>query len=236
MAQRYRVEWTYEGSSSASYDTYALAGAERYPGHAGEDPIAQDVRIVEAGPEALVDVLSRSHTCSVPARRSTACHGRSVPPNPIDGPRAQTHHHGHSGRVDRQPQGRGEGQAVGNGAMALDVLCVSQGDTLATSKVPQRCLRPDALVGAQRGTPGAGAWHRKQPRPALQHGGHCDRYTQADVPAYAHRRPGAHVGSRYREKSTARSVTSMYVANHCHEPCASTAVSTAPSAMPMTPG
>lgn len=51
MAERYRVEWTYEGSSMASYDTYDLVGAERYLSRVMEDPIAEDVRIVEAEPE-----------------------------------------------------------------------------------------------------------------------------------------------------------------------------------------
>ncbi|WP_328409235.1 hypothetical protein OG542_07285 [Streptomyces violaceus] len=51
MAERYRVEWTYEGSSMASYDTYDLADAERYLARVMEDPIAKDVRIVEAEPE-----------------------------------------------------------------------------------------------------------------------------------------------------------------------------------------
>lgn len=51
VAERYRVEWTYEGSSMASYDTYDLAGAERYLARVMEDPIAEDVRIVEAEPE-----------------------------------------------------------------------------------------------------------------------------------------------------------------------------------------
>ncbi|NUK89617.1 hypothetical protein [Streptomyces lunaelactis] len=51
MAERYRVEWTYEGSPLASYDTYDLAGAERYRARVAEDPIAEDVRIVEVGPE-----------------------------------------------------------------------------------------------------------------------------------------------------------------------------------------
>ncbi|MFI9586433.1 hypothetical protein ACIHCQ_32420 [Streptomyces sp. NPDC052236] len=51
MPERYRVEWTYEGSSMASYDTYDLAGAERYRARVAEDPIAKDVRIVEAEPE-----------------------------------------------------------------------------------------------------------------------------------------------------------------------------------------
>ncbi|MEU0892993.1 hypothetical protein [Streptomyces massasporeus] len=48
MAERYRVEWTYEGRSVGSYRTYDLAGAERYRARVMEDPIAQDVRIVEA--------------------------------------------------------------------------------------------------------------------------------------------------------------------------------------------
>ncbi|WP_336319873.1 hypothetical protein [Streptomyces lavendofoliae] len=48
VAEGYRVEWTYEGSSMASYDTYDLVGAERYRARIMEDPIAQDVRIVEA--------------------------------------------------------------------------------------------------------------------------------------------------------------------------------------------
>lgn len=51
VAERYRVEWTYEGSSMASYDTYDLVGAERYMSRVMEDPIAEDVRIVEAEPE-----------------------------------------------------------------------------------------------------------------------------------------------------------------------------------------
>lgn len=48
MAERYRVEWTYEGRSVGSYGTYDLVGAERYRARVMEDPIAQDVRIVEA--------------------------------------------------------------------------------------------------------------------------------------------------------------------------------------------
>ncbi|MFI6423168.1 hypothetical protein ACIBG6_38035 [Streptomyces sp. NPDC050842] len=51
MVERYRVEWTYEGSAMASYDTYDLPGAEQYQARVAEDPIAKDVRIVEYGPE-----------------------------------------------------------------------------------------------------------------------------------------------------------------------------------------
>ncbi|WP_158842656.1 hypothetical protein [Saccharothrix deserti] len=51
MAERYRVEWTYEGSSMASYGTFDLVGAERYQARVMEDPIAEDVRIVAAEPE-----------------------------------------------------------------------------------------------------------------------------------------------------------------------------------------
>lgn len=51
VAERYRVEWTYEGSSMASYGTFDLVGAERYQARVMEDPIAEDVRIVEAEPE-----------------------------------------------------------------------------------------------------------------------------------------------------------------------------------------
>ncbi len=47
MEKRYVVNWTYEGSSMGSYDTYDLAGAERYKACVEEDPIAEDVRIVE---------------------------------------------------------------------------------------------------------------------------------------------------------------------------------------------
>jgi hypothetical protein len=49
VAERYRVEWTYEGSSLASYDAYDLA-LYRARGVA-EDSIAEDVRIVEVGSE-----------------------------------------------------------------------------------------------------------------------------------------------------------------------------------------
>lgn len=51
MAERYRVEWTYEGSSMGSYGTFDLVGAERHRAKVMEDPIAEDVRIVEAEPE-----------------------------------------------------------------------------------------------------------------------------------------------------------------------------------------
>jgi hypothetical protein len=51
MAEQYRVMWTYEGSSVGTYSTYDLAGAERYKAKVMEDPIAQDVRIVEADSE-----------------------------------------------------------------------------------------------------------------------------------------------------------------------------------------
>jgi hypothetical protein len=47
MEQQYVVIWTYEGSSMGSYGTYDLAGAERYKARIEEDPIAEDVRIVE---------------------------------------------------------------------------------------------------------------------------------------------------------------------------------------------
>ncbi|MEU2736382.1 hypothetical protein ABZ656_13395 [Streptomyces sp. NPDC007095] len=52
---------------------------------------------------------------------------------------------------------------------------------------------------------------------------------------YADRMPGVHAGRRWKAKITARSVTPMYVENHCQEPCASANVSTAASPMPMTP-
>lgn len=51
VAQRYRVEWTCEGSSMASYGTFDLAGAERHQARIMEDAIAGDVRIVEAEPD-----------------------------------------------------------------------------------------------------------------------------------------------------------------------------------------
>jgi hypothetical protein len=51
VAERYRVEWTYEGSSMGSYGTFDLVGAERHQAEVMEDPIAEDVRIVEAESE-----------------------------------------------------------------------------------------------------------------------------------------------------------------------------------------
>ncbi|WP_434445811.1 hypothetical protein [Lentzea sp. E54] len=51
MVERYRVEWTYEGSSMGSYGAFDLTGAERCQARIMEDPIAEDVRIVQAEPE-----------------------------------------------------------------------------------------------------------------------------------------------------------------------------------------
>ncbi|WP_170166497.1 hypothetical protein [Lentzea atacamensis] len=45
------MRWIYEGSEIGTYSTYDLAGAERYMAKVLEDPIAQDVRIVEADAE-----------------------------------------------------------------------------------------------------------------------------------------------------------------------------------------
>ncbi|MGY3684988.1 hypothetical protein [Streptomyces sp. TE33382] len=47
MAERYRVEWTYEGSSLASYDAYDLA---LYRARVAEDSIAEDVRSSRSDP------------------------------------------------------------------------------------------------------------------------------------------------------------------------------------------